>query len=482
MTSDAPTLARTYLFVPGTRPGTFRQGAGQRRRRGRARPRGCGGRGRQGRGAQRHRDMARDGVGRRPVAHRGAHQRRRLDLVCRRPAALRDAGVTGVLLPKAESAEQIAATQAALARCQRARAHRKRPRRGRRSTASRAAGASRLVFGTLDFALDLDMDIATDASGLAYAASRIAIASRVAGLPAPVAGVTPQLDDEARLLADLADARRFGFGAKLCIHPTPGAADPRRAASRAPRRWTGRAACWSPMPHRPALRGSTAAWSTGPWCCRRNARWPWPATEPHSPTSRAERDNHHGLHHHRLAHLRRHVQRRAHARRLVRREPHRQVPRHRTRTRQGAGRTRHHPEGSGRRDRQELRAVADRLGQAQGQDRADRLPDHRGGQPDQCQLPRQARRVLPLGRDHAGHHRHGRRAADARRPGAGRSRTWTRSATRWPRWRRSTATRRSSAARTCSRPRRSPSATRWPASWPASTAIASACSSSSRAC
>jgi len=82
-----------------------------------------------------------------------------------------------------------------------------------------AAGVQRLVFGTLDFALDLDMDIATDARGLAYAASRIAIASRVASLPAPVAGVTPQLDDETRLLSDLAEARQTGFGAKLCIHP-----------------------------------------------------------------------------------------------------------------------------------------------------------------------------------------------------------------------------------------------------------------------
>jgi citrate lyase subunit beta/citryl-CoA lyase len=34
-----------------------------------------------------------------------------------------------------------------------------------------------------------------------------------------VAGVTPQLDDEARLLADLALSRRHGFSAKLCIHP-----------------------------------------------------------------------------------------------------------------------------------------------------------------------------------------------------------------------------------------------------------------------
>ncbi|KLN53137.1 HpcH/HpaI aldolase/citrate lyase family protein [Variovorax paradoxus] len=133
-------------------------------------------------------------------------------------AALGGAPAASVLLPKAESAAQIAETQAAL------------PHVGILALIESAcgvsevdgiaaAGAQRLVFGTLDFALDLDIDISADASGLGYAASRIAIASRLAGLPAPVAGVTPQLDDEARLLSDLADARRFGFGAKLCIHP-----------------------------------------------------------------------------------------------------------------------------------------------------------------------------------------------------------------------------------------------------------------------
>jgi citrate lyase subunit beta/citryl-CoA lyase len=45
------------------------------------------------------------------------------------------------------------------------------------------------------------------------------MASRIAGLMAPVAGVTPHIDDEPRLLADLAWSRRHGFGAKLCIHP-----------------------------------------------------------------------------------------------------------------------------------------------------------------------------------------------------------------------------------------------------------------------
>jgi citrate lyase subunit beta/citryl-CoA lyase len=133
--------------------------------------------------------------------------------------ALRDAGATAVLLPKAESAQQIAAAKAVLPHAS-VLALIESARGVVEVGTVAAAGASRLVFGTLDFALDLDIDITTEASGLAYAASCIALASRVAGLPSPVAGITPQLDDPARLLADLALARGQGFGAKLCIHPS----------------------------------------------------------------------------------------------------------------------------------------------------------------------------------------------------------------------------------------------------------------------
>jgi citrate lyase subunit beta/citryl-CoA lyase len=132
--------------------------------------------------------------------------------------ALRAVGATGVLLPKAESAQQIATTKAALPNAS-VLALIESARGVVQVDSVAAAGASRLVFGTLDFALDLGIDITTDASGLVYAASRIALASRVADLPSPVAGVTPQLDDPARLLDDLALARSQGFGAKLCIHP-----------------------------------------------------------------------------------------------------------------------------------------------------------------------------------------------------------------------------------------------------------------------
>jgi len=80
-----------------------------------------------------------------------------------------------------------------------------------------AEGVLRLVFGTLDYAVDLDLS--GDEAGLAYPSARIAIASRCAELAAPVAGVTPGIDDAARIAADFAFARAFGFGAKLCIHP-----------------------------------------------------------------------------------------------------------------------------------------------------------------------------------------------------------------------------------------------------------------------
>jgi citrate lyase subunit beta/citryl-CoA lyase len=80
-----------------------------------------------------------------------------------------------------------------------------------------APGVQRLVFGTIDFALDLDLS--GDPVGFDHAASRLALASRAAGIASPVAGVTDAIDDQALLLAELTRARAHGFGAKLCIHP-----------------------------------------------------------------------------------------------------------------------------------------------------------------------------------------------------------------------------------------------------------------------
>jgi len=132
---------------------------------------------------------------------------------------LRDAGIESVMLPKAESAAHVQAVRAAVSHARVLPLIESASGVANVQQVAGAEGVARLVFGTLDYALDLDLDIADSPDGLAHAASVLAIASRVAGLSAPVAGVTPQLDDEQRLLADLAWSRRHGFGAKLCIHP-----------------------------------------------------------------------------------------------------------------------------------------------------------------------------------------------------------------------------------------------------------------------
>ena len=88
-----------------------------------------------------------------------------------------------------------------------------------------------------------------------------------------------------------------------------------------------------------------------------------------------------------------------------------------------------------------------------------------------------ARRVVPLGRHHAGHHRHrdgaaNPRGARPRRRGPCRDLGFACGARAH-----ATATRRWPGAATCSRPCRSPSATRWPRSSPDSTATARGCAS-----
>jgi citrate lyase subunit beta/citryl-CoA lyase len=139
-------------------------------------------------------------------------------------AAVAEAGLTVVMLSKAESAADVATVRSAapnvavLALVESARGI------AAAEEIATTPAVVRLVFGTLDYALDLDLELDDASDGLAYAAGRLAVASRCAGIATPVAGVTPQLGDEARLLADLAWSRRHGFGAKLCIHPVQVAA------------------------------------------------------------------------------------------------------------------------------------------------------------------------------------------------------------------------------------------------------------------
>lgn len=86
---------------------------------------------------------------------------------------------------------------------------------------ARVPGVIRLAFGSVDLALDLGIDCAPDGAEIELLAfrSQLVLASRLAGLAAPVDGVSTAIDDLQRLQADTERSRRLGFGAKLCIHP-----------------------------------------------------------------------------------------------------------------------------------------------------------------------------------------------------------------------------------------------------------------------
>jgi citrate lyase subunit beta/citryl-CoA lyase len=82
---------------------------------------------------------------------------------------------------------------------------------------ARFPGVQRLMFGAIDFSLDLG--IKEGHEQLLAFRSQLVLVSRVAGIQAPVDGVTVALDDPDVLLGDTARARALGFGGKLCIHP-----------------------------------------------------------------------------------------------------------------------------------------------------------------------------------------------------------------------------------------------------------------------
>ncbi len=76
---------------------------------------------------------------------------------------------------------------------------------------------ARLAFGSADF--QLDTGIRGEDEALLLARSQLVFASRIARVAPPIDGITVQIDDTVQLERDVAHARSLGFGAKLCVHP-----------------------------------------------------------------------------------------------------------------------------------------------------------------------------------------------------------------------------------------------------------------------
>jgi citrate lyase subunit beta/citryl-CoA lyase len=150
-------------------------------------------------------------------------------------AGLGQFGLAGVVIPKAQDAESVAAVASAC------------PGLGLLPLLETAEGfhsvdavahapqVVRLGLGHIDLQADLGMCCGADEQELAPARWAMVVASRRANLAPPVDGVTTSVSDPDLLQAATERSRRFGFSAKLCIHPsqvaivhtalTPGAAE-----------------------------------------------------------------------------------------------------------------------------------------------------------------------------------------------------------------------------------------------------------------
>jgi citrate lyase subunit beta / citryl-CoA lyase len=140
-------------------------------------------------------------------------------------------GLDGLMIPKAERADQIRPIAAELAAAE---ARHGQPAgaieliplietaRGVENCAE-VAGADprvgRLAFGGGDYTRDLDLVWTPDEDALAYARARLTHVSRVADLAPPVDTVVLQVRDLDRFRQSALNGRRFGFGGKLCLHP-----------------------------------------------------------------------------------------------------------------------------------------------------------------------------------------------------------------------------------------------------------------------
>lgn len=137
----------------------------------------------------------------------------------------------GIVLPKAESAAQLQTVDWLLTQLERIRglpqgaieimpiietavgvAHIS-------EIASASKRIRRLNFGAGDFSLDTNMTWTAGHEGILWARIQVIIASRAAGLEAPLDTVYAQIADDDGFRMEAEQALRLGFQGKACIHP-----------------------------------------------------------------------------------------------------------------------------------------------------------------------------------------------------------------------------------------------------------------------
>ena len=136
-------------------------------------------------------------------------------LICRHP------GVVGVVLPKAETVKDIEATHLQTGKCVLPIIETPLGVKDIGDLA-KAMGVSRLLFGKLDLAVELNLiPDEGDPEELVFLPYRamLVTASALAGLPSPVDVVFTSINDVEALASYANRAKKHGFSALLLIHP-----------------------------------------------------------------------------------------------------------------------------------------------------------------------------------------------------------------------------------------------------------------------
>ncbi|MBN9090409.1 MAG: CoA ester lyase [Reyranella sp.] len=140
-------------------------------------------------------------------------------------------GLDGIILPMVESREQIAAFDWLVGALERERglppggvdiipiietakgiAH-------ARAIAAAGTRVKRMAFGAGDYTLDVNMEWTLAESELEHARAEMVVASRTAGLEAPIDTVWVHINDLEGLASSAKRARQLGFQGKMCIYP-----------------------------------------------------------------------------------------------------------------------------------------------------------------------------------------------------------------------------------------------------------------------
>lgn len=144
------------------------------------------------------------------------------------------AGVDGIVLPKAQSVDDISWTAAEIEKHETARGlpagtfeivpmiESALGVQFAYDILTASARVSSVIIGSAqdgDLQTDLGADWSPEGTELLYARSRILLAARAARIDHPMDGVFLGLDDEAGLIRDSENARRLGYRGKTVIHP-----------------------------------------------------------------------------------------------------------------------------------------------------------------------------------------------------------------------------------------------------------------------